>query len=164
MVCTLLCKLGSFTFFFHLKFESSCWLLILFSWGRHIVDLKLWTGNELGGFRCNRTTTHLHCQGCGGMMPFRSDSVVPQKCKCNNHLISLYFSMDQKRSFSIFWYTIYRLFVLFSISAKPMYMLNHSAWNHRTDSYYMQCISYRPIYFSILKERHNSFTYLLLKI
>ncbi|XP_065044527.1 uncharacterized protein LOC103989071 isoform X4 [Musa acuminata AAA Group] len=37
-------------------------------------------GNELGGFRCNRTTTHLHCQGCGGMMPFRSDSVVPQKC------------------------------------------------------------------------------------
>ncbi|KAH9664659.1 RING-type domain-containing protein [Citrus sinensis] len=34
-------------------------------------------GTEINGFRCNQNTVHLQCQGCGGMMPSRNDS-VPQ--------------------------------------------------------------------------------------
>ncbi|KAH9713055.1 RING-type domain-containing protein [Citrus sinensis] len=36
-------------------------------------------GTEINGFHCNQTTVHLQCQGCGGMMPSRNDS-VPQHC------------------------------------------------------------------------------------
>lgn len=35
---------------------------------------------EIGGFKCNRATTHLQCQGCGGFMPSRPDIGVPQHC------------------------------------------------------------------------------------
>ncbi|XP_042413865.1 E3 ubiquitin-protein ligase CHFR-like isoform X1 [Zingiber officinale] len=37
-------------------------------------------GSELGGFRCNGTTTHLSCHGCGAKMPSRPDIGVPQNC------------------------------------------------------------------------------------
>ncbi|CAN6556505.1 unnamed protein product [Malus baccata var. baccata] len=37
-------------------------------------------GTEYGGFRCNQTTIHLQCQACGGMMPSRTNSSVPQHC------------------------------------------------------------------------------------
>ncbi|KAJ1405000.1 Zinc finger, RING-type [Sesbania bispinosa] len=35
---------------------------------------------EVGGFRCNQNTVHLQCQACGGMMPSRTASGVPQYC------------------------------------------------------------------------------------
>ncbi|KAM5583296.1 E3 ubiquitin-protein ligase CHFR [Rosa sericea] len=36
--------------------------------------------NQFGGFLCNRSTTHLQCQACGGMMPSRTNTSVPQHC------------------------------------------------------------------------------------
>ncbi|XP_004295747.1 PREDICTED: E3 ubiquitin-protein ligase CHFR [Fragaria vesca subsp. vesca] len=35
---------------------------------------------QFGGFLCNRSTTHLQCQACGGMMPSRTLTSVPQHC------------------------------------------------------------------------------------
>jgi len=35
---------------------------------------------EFGGFRCSPGSAHLQCNGCGGMMPARSDVNIPQKC------------------------------------------------------------------------------------
>lgn len=37
-------------------------------------------GTEFGGFRCSRTTAHIQCQGCAGMMPSRPNIGVPQHC------------------------------------------------------------------------------------
>ncbi|XVF58928.1 hypothetical protein PTKIN_Ptkin07bG0105600 [Pterospermum kingtungense] len=37
-------------------------------------------GSEIGGFQCNQHTVHLQCQACGGMMPSRADTNVPQHC------------------------------------------------------------------------------------
>ncbi|XP_024928092.1 uncharacterized protein LOC107415772 isoform X4 [Ziziphus jujuba] len=37
-------------------------------------------GTEIGGFRCNHDTVHLQCQACGGMMPSRVNTFVPQHC------------------------------------------------------------------------------------
>ncbi|XP_039064400.1 E3 ubiquitin-protein ligase CHFR-like [Hibiscus syriacus] len=37
-------------------------------------------GSEIGGFQCNQQTIHLQCQNCGGMMPSRADTHVPQHC------------------------------------------------------------------------------------
>ncbi|XP_058091148.1 uncharacterized protein LOC131237419 isoform X2 [Magnolia sinica] len=37
-------------------------------------------GTELGGFKCNQTTSHLQCQACWGMMPSRPTIGVPQNC------------------------------------------------------------------------------------
>ncbi|KAK4840331.1 hypothetical protein QYF36_006039 [Acer negundo] len=37
-------------------------------------------GTEFNGFHCNQNTVHLPCQACGGMMPLRTDSSVPQHC------------------------------------------------------------------------------------
>ncbi|PSS05038.1 E3 ubiquitin-protein like [Actinidia chinensis var. chinensis] len=37
-------------------------------------------GTELAGFQCNPNTIHLQCQACGGMMPSRTNSSVPQHC------------------------------------------------------------------------------------
>ncbi|GAV74000.1 zf-C3HC4_2 domain-containing protein [Cephalotus follicularis] len=37
-------------------------------------------GSEFSGFRCNQDTVHLQCQACGGIMPSRTDSSVPQHC------------------------------------------------------------------------------------
>ncbi|KAL5753441.1 hypothetical protein ACOSP7_023621 [Xanthoceras sorbifolium] len=37
-------------------------------------------GTEFNGFHCNQNTVHLQCQACGGMMPSRTDSSVPQHC------------------------------------------------------------------------------------
>ncbi|CAO2143451.1 unnamed protein product [Urochloa humidicola] len=36
--------------------------------------------NEFGGFRCSLGAAHLQCSGCGGMMPARSNIIIPQKC------------------------------------------------------------------------------------
>ncbi|CAL4989235.1 unnamed protein product [Urochloa decumbens] len=36
--------------------------------------------NEFGGFRCIPGAAHLQCNGCGGMMPARSNINIPQKC------------------------------------------------------------------------------------
>lgn len=35
---------------------------------------------EYAGFQCNERTVHLQCQTCGGMMPSRSNTPVPQHC------------------------------------------------------------------------------------
>jgi len=35
---------------------------------------------EFGGFRCSPGAAHLQCNGCGGMMPARSNVNIPQKC------------------------------------------------------------------------------------
>ncbi|KAF0895781.1 hypothetical protein E2562_016514 [Oryza meyeriana var. granulata] len=37
-------------------------------------------GAEFGGFRCSPGAPHLPCNGCGGMMPARPDTSIPQKC------------------------------------------------------------------------------------
>ncbi|CAN1286841.1 E3 ubiquitin-protein ligase CHFR [Linum perenne] len=37
-------------------------------------------GSEYNGFRCNGSTVHIECHGCGGQMPLRADSGVPQQC------------------------------------------------------------------------------------
>ncbi|KMT13369.1 hypothetical protein BVRB_4g084060 [Beta vulgaris subsp. vulgaris] len=37
-------------------------------------------GTVYQGFRCNESTVHLQCHGCGGMMPARSDIAIPQHC------------------------------------------------------------------------------------
>ncbi|CAH9070934.1 unnamed protein product [Cuscuta epithymum] len=37
-------------------------------------------GTEIRGFQCNRSTVHLQCQACGGMMPLRLNAGVPQNC------------------------------------------------------------------------------------
>ncbi|KAF8711122.1 hypothetical protein HU200_029129 [Digitaria exilis] len=36
--------------------------------------------NEFGGFRCSPGAVHLQCDGCGGMMPARSNVSIAQKC------------------------------------------------------------------------------------
>jgi len=36
--------------------------------------------NEFGGFRCSPGAVHSQCNGCGGMMPARSNISIPQKC------------------------------------------------------------------------------------
>ncbi|KAL6658446.1 hypothetical protein ACP70R_004032 [Stipagrostis hirtigluma subsp. patula] len=36
--------------------------------------------NEFAGFRCSPGAAHLQCNGCGGMMPARSNISIPQKC------------------------------------------------------------------------------------
>ncbi|XP_015697790.1 uncharacterized protein LOC102720372 isoform X5 [Oryza brachyantha] len=37
-------------------------------------------GAEFGGFRCSPGAPHLPCNGCGGMMPARPNTTIPQKC------------------------------------------------------------------------------------
>ncbi|KAM7467696.1 hypothetical protein LguiB_015258 [Lonicera macranthoides] len=37
-------------------------------------------GTQYAGFQCNQNTIHLQCQACGGMMPSRTNSSVPQHC------------------------------------------------------------------------------------
>ncbi|KAL6970901.1 RING-type E3 ubiquitin transferase [Sarracenia purpurea var. burkii] len=37
-------------------------------------------GIELAGYQCNQNTIHLQCHACGGMMPSRTNSSVPQHC------------------------------------------------------------------------------------
>ncbi|EYU20551.1 hypothetical protein MIMGU_mgv1a021550mg, partial [Erythranthe guttata] len=37
-------------------------------------------GTEYGGFQCSGSTVHLQCGACGGMMPDRSNPIVPQHC------------------------------------------------------------------------------------
>ncbi|CAM8954748.1 unnamed protein product [Rhodiola kirilowii] len=37
-------------------------------------------GSAIGGFSCTQNTAHLQCQACGGFMPSRTDSSVPQHC------------------------------------------------------------------------------------
>ncbi|KAI3917288.1 hypothetical protein MKX01_000065 [Papaver californicum] len=37
-------------------------------------------GTGFGGFQCNGTTAHLQCHVCGGMMPSRTNTNVPQHC------------------------------------------------------------------------------------
>lgn len=37
-------------------------------------------GTQYSGFQCNRNTIHLQCHACGGMMPSRSNTSVPQHC------------------------------------------------------------------------------------
>uniref|UniRef100_A0A5B7C9H2 Putative E3 ubiquitin-protein ligase CHFR isoform X1 n=1 Tax=Davidia involucrata TaxID=16924 RepID=A0A5B7C9H2_DAVIN len=37
-------------------------------------------GTEFAGFQCNQNTIHLQCQECGGMMPSRTNTSVPQHC------------------------------------------------------------------------------------
>ncbi|PKA62520.1 hypothetical protein AXF42_Ash009407 [Apostasia shenzhenica] len=45
----------------------------------------------LEGFRCNQTTRHLQCHGCGGRMPSRPDVGVPQHCLgCNRAFCGAY--------------------------------------------------------------------------
>ncbi|KAG8088866.1 hypothetical protein GUJ93_ZPchr0011g28015 [Zizania palustris] len=42
--------------------------------------LCLQCGAEFGGFRCRPGAAHLQCNGCGGMMPSRPNTSIPQKC------------------------------------------------------------------------------------
>ncbi|KAL4021294.1 hypothetical protein IC575_020088 [Cucumis melo] len=37
-------------------------------------------GTEYAGFRCSPHMVHLQCHGCGGMMPSRFDTGIPQHC------------------------------------------------------------------------------------
>ncbi|KAA8522628.1 hypothetical protein F0562_013011 [Nyssa sinensis] len=37
-------------------------------------------GIEFAGFQCNQNTIHLQCHACGGMMPSRTNTSVPQHC------------------------------------------------------------------------------------
>ncbi|PUZ43910.1 hypothetical protein GQ55_8G044600 [Panicum hallii var. hallii] len=46
---------------------------------------------EFGGFRCSPGAAHLQCNGCGGMMPARSNVNIPQKCLgCDNAFCGSY--------------------------------------------------------------------------
>uniref|UniRef100_A0A7N0TWX3 RING-type domain-containing protein n=1 Tax=Kalanchoe fedtschenkoi TaxID=63787 RepID=A0A7N0TWX3_KALFE len=36
--------------------------------------------SAIGGFSCSQNTAHVQCQACGGFMPSRTDSNVPQHC------------------------------------------------------------------------------------
>lgn len=47
----------------------------------HLNDKNI-AGDEFGGFRCSPGAVHLQCNGCGGMMPARSNISIPQKCEC----------------------------------------------------------------------------------
>ncbi|KAB1208930.1 hypothetical protein CJ030_MR6G000776 [Morella rubra] len=52
-------------------------------------------GTELGGFRCNQNTVHLQCHACGGMMPSRTDTNVPQHCLgCDRAFCSAYWHVQ----------------------------------------------------------------------
>ncbi|XP_004503861.1 uncharacterized protein [Cicer arietinum] len=47
----------------------------------------------VGGFRCNHNTVHLQCQACGGMMPSRNGSSVPQYCSgCDRSFCGAYWN------------------------------------------------------------------------
>ncbi|TVT96816.1 hypothetical protein EJB05_57955 [Eragrostis curvula] len=49
--------------------------------------------NEFGGFRCSPGAAHLQCNGCGGMMPVRSNISIPQKCLgCDRAFCGAYWS------------------------------------------------------------------------
>ncbi|WVZ53999.1 hypothetical protein U9M48_004874 [Paspalum notatum var. saurae] len=49
--------------------------------------------NEFGGFRCSPGAAHLQCNGCGGMMPTRSNINTPQKCLgCDRAFCGAYWS------------------------------------------------------------------------
>ncbi|KAG9444125.1 hypothetical protein H6P81_015465 [Aristolochia fimbriata] len=51
----------------------------------------------IGGFRCNRTTVHLQCHTCGGMMPSRPDISISQHCSgCDRVFCAAYW-----RAFSV---------------------------------------------------------------
>lgn len=53
-------------------------------------------GTEIDGFRCSRTTSHLQCQGCGGMMPSRPDIGIPQHCLgCNRAFCVAYWQSQR---------------------------------------------------------------------
>lgn len=53
-------------------------------------------GTELGGFRCNQNTVHLQCHACGGMMPSRTDTNVPQHCLgCDRAFCSAYWHVQR---------------------------------------------------------------------
>lgn len=48
-------------------------------------------GTPFGGFRCSENTAHLQCHACGGMMPLRSDTSIPQHCLgCNQAFCGAY--------------------------------------------------------------------------
>ncbi|KAJ8442249.1 hypothetical protein Cgig2_005189 [Carnegiea gigantea] len=48
-------------------------------------------GTPFGGFRCSENTVHLQCYACGGMMPIRSDTSIPQHCLgCNQAFCGAY--------------------------------------------------------------------------
>lgn len=50
-------------------------------------------GTEFEGFKCSRTTFHLQCHECSGMMPARPDIGVPQNCLgCNRSFCAAYWS------------------------------------------------------------------------
>ncbi|KAK3118123.1 hypothetical protein QOZ80_9BG0694570 [Eleusine coracana subsp. coracana] len=51
--------------------------------------------NEFGGLRCSPGALHLQCNGCGGMMPVRSDISIPQKCLgCDRAFCGAYWSLQ----------------------------------------------------------------------
>lgn len=69
-----------------IKFSLPClnasWKsLVHVSFFMHLKDKHI-AGNEFGGFRCSPGAAHLQCNGCGGMMPARSNINIPQKCEC----------------------------------------------------------------------------------
>ncbi|KAI4369306.1 hypothetical protein MLD38_017762 [Melastoma candidum] len=48
-------------------------------------------GTTYGGFHCGQNIVHIQCQACGGMMPSRSDTSVPQHCLgCNRAFCGAY--------------------------------------------------------------------------
>ncbi|KAM7256459.1 hypothetical protein ACFE04_012200 [Oxalis oulophora] len=47
------------------------------------------------GFHCNQDTVHLQCNGCGGMMPSRNDTRVPQHCiGCDRAFCGVYWQTE----------------------------------------------------------------------
>ncbi|KAG6494093.1 hypothetical protein ZIOFF_049112 [Zingiber officinale] len=64
-----------------IEVELPCFqCVVILTWQLSSMSRRLGTGSELGGFRCNGTTTHLSCHGCGAKMPSRPDIGVPQNC------------------------------------------------------------------------------------
>ncbi|KAF5822672.1 putative transcription factor C2H2 family [Helianthus annuus] len=61
-------------------------------------------GTEYGGFQCNENTVHLHCYACGGMMPSRTDIVVPQYCiGCDGPFCGAYWHSQQVKKSDSYW-------------------------------------------------------------
>ncbi|KAK9037553.1 hypothetical protein V6N11_022460 [Hibiscus sabdariffa] len=53
-------------------------------------------GSAIGGFQCNPQTIHLQCQNCGGMMPSRADTHVPQHCSgCDRTFCGSYWHVQR---------------------------------------------------------------------
>lgn len=73
--------------------------VLYFPWISSVIlrFVNIASGTEFGGFRCNDNTIHLQCQACGGMMPSRPNTTIPQHCNIlplfilnrDNHLSSI---------------------------------------------------------------------------